>query len=95
MKFLIHETNFCGNHISPSGEIISGATAVSIIEQMKKDPFNIDKTPIEYAHSVLKRLDADTALPQEPEEASKVFLEILCRLGYVTNLEQPSAPANQ
>ena len=95
MKVRVNETDLNGKPIHDSGEILSGASHLDIIEGMKIAPFTVNLEPLAYMRDVLARTgNPGFPLPEEPEAAAKAFLLKLAASGFIQFLEDDPYPAN-
>ncbi len=89
MLILLRDTDLDGQPIIGSGLLISGETALEIVQKMQaSSPFNSGE-PEEHMRRVLEAAGDEGALPEEGgEAAARAFIERLARRGLVEFMKE-------
>ena len=82
MEIRIFETDFDGNPVDCTGEILTGSNALDIVEAMQMNPFNASLSAIDFMQKILAKLKLKVDLPNDPDDAAAVFIKTLISNGY-------------
>jgi hypothetical protein len=87
MTIRIFETDFDGNPVDCTGEILTGSNALEIVEAMQMNPFNASLTPLAFMEKILTSIGKSVKLPSDDESAAELFLQTLVENKYATILD--------
>ena len=82
MEIRIFETDFDGNPVDCTGEILTGSNALDIVEAMQMNPFNASLSAIDFMQKILAKLKLKVDLPNDTDDAAAVFIKTLISNGY-------------
>ncbi len=92
MKIRVFGMDPNGTVVHGDAEILSGVNALEVVgAMMGHNPF-AGTDEVEFMRKVLKRIEEPDALPEDPQEAAKVFLSVLQQRGLVEDADHPNEP---
>ena len=87
MEIRIFETDFDGNPVSCTGDILTGSNALEIVEAMQMNPFNASIPVIAFMEKILTSIGKSIKLPNDAPSAADQFIQTLVDNKYATILD--------